>query len=130
MCSSDLYQYDPTGEYLRTTLKGARLTAGRYEAQPVTRSADGGLTLSSAMLGLELRAKRGGELRFHDPVTGEDLLSHREEHVRARQERARADQESARADQERARAHREGTARRAAEARIAELESLIRKQRG
>ena len=105
----EYWQYDPTGEYLRTELKGARLTGGRYEAQPVRRTADGGLTLSSAVLGLELRAKGDGELRFYDPVTGEDLLSHREEHARA---------------------EREGAARRAAEARIAELERLIREQRG
>ena len=74
------------------------------------------------MLGLELRATPGGELRFHDPMTGVDLLSHREEH-------ARADRESTRADRQSARAQREGAARRAAQARIAELENLIRKQR-
>ncbi len=110
----EYWQYDPTGEYLGTELKGARLSGGRYEAQSVTRTEDGVLTLSSEVLGLTLSAQRGGELRFHDPATGVDLLSHREEHVRA--------------DQESARAEREGAARRAAEARIAELERLIRKQ--
>ena len=112
----EYYQYDPMGEYLGTELKGSRLSGGRYEAQPATRSADGGLTLSSAVLGLKLRAKRGGELRFHDTATGAHLLSHREEHARAERESARAERESA--------------ALRAAQARIVELERLIRKQRG
>jgi len=47
----EYWQYDPTGEYLRTELKGARLTRGRYEAQPVTRTADGALILSSEAWG-------------------------------------------------------------------------------
>ncbi len=104
----EYWQYDPTGEYLKTELKGARLTGGRYEAQPVTRTAAGALILSSEVLDLELIAKRGGEIRFRDPATGEELLSHLEEHARA---------------------EREVAARRAAEARIAELERLIREQR-
>ena len=56
---------------------------------------------------LELLIDGAGEFRFRDPETGQVLLSHGEEHVRANQETARAAQEAA--------------ARRAAEARIAEL---------
>ena len=104
----EYWQYDPTGEYLAQRLLGWRLTEGGYAAQPVARWADGTLVLASAILGLELRARAGGEMRFHDPVTGRDLLSHREEHARA---------------------EREGAARRAAEARVAELEALIRQRR-
>ncbi len=114
-------QYDPTGEYLGTRLKGARLAAGRYETLAAGRSAGGGPTLSSEVLQLELFIDGEGEFRFRDPVTGQVLLSHLEEHVRADQEAVRADQEAVRADQEAARADREAAARRAAEARIAEL---------
>ena len=93
-------QYDPTGEYLGTQLKGARLSGGRYEALEAGRSASGGPTLNSEVLELELLIDGAGELRCRDPETGQVLLIHREEHVRADQEAA---------------------ARRAAEARIAEL---------
>ena len=107
-------QYDPTGEYLGTRLKGARLAAGRYEEQAVTRSASGELTLSSEVLGLQVAVTGGGEFRFRDPVTGEYLRSPQEEHDRAEQEHDRAEQEHDRAE-------REAAARRAAEARIAQL---------
>ena len=60
--------------------------------------------LSSEVPGLELRAKVGGEMRIRDPATGAALLSHREESV-ARLE--------------------EAAARRAAEARVAELETRL-----
>ena len=35
--------------------------------------------MPSEVLGLELQAKAGGEMRFHDPATGADLLGHGEE---------------------------------------------------
>ena len=84
------------------------------KAQEAGRSASGGPTLSSEVLELELLIDGAGELRFRDPEMGQVLLSHREEHVRANRESARAEQETARAEQEAA-------ARRAAEARLAEL---------
>ena len=118
---TEYYQYDPTGEYLGTQLKGARLSGGRYEALEAGRSAGGGPTLSSEVLELELLIDGAGELRFRDPETGQVLLSHREEHVRANRESARAEQEAAARRAADARAEQEAAARRAAEARIAEL---------
>ena len=70
---------------------------GAYEWLPAVESIDRTLTMHSEVLGLELRAKAGGELRFHDPATGETLLSHGEMHL----------------------------AYRAAEARVAELEARL-----
>ena len=102
-------------------MKGARLSGGRYEALEAGRSASGGPTLSSEVLELELLIDGAGELRFRDPETGQVLLSHREEHVRADQEAAARRAAEARADREAARADQEAAARRAAEARIAEL---------
>jgi Uma2 family endonuclease len=100
----EYFQYDPTGDYLRPPLQGLRLVGDHYEALPTRQSPDGSLSVSSAVLGLELRVAGGG-LHFYDPTTGQKLLSHRE----AEQERQAA-----------------LAALRAAEARIAELEARVR----
>ena len=97
----EYWQYAPTGEYLGLHLKGRRLVGGGYEPQPVVESLDGAVTLFSETLGLELRVK-GEEMRFRDPATGRDVLGLREEHA----------------------------ARRAAEARVAELEARLGEKRG
>ena len=90
------------------------------------------------MLGLELRAK-GEEMRFHDPETGETLLSYNEEHGARLAAEVRADAADARAEEEAvarrmeaqarraadARAEEEADARRAADARIAKLEARL-----
>jgi len=97
----EYWQYDPTGEHLGVRLKGYRLVEGAYEPQPVVNSLDGTAFLRSETLGLDLRAG-GEEMYFLDSATGERLLSHREQDA----------------------------ARRAAEARVAELEALLRENRG
>jgi len=97
----EYWQYDPTGEHLGVRLKGHRLVEGAYEPQPVVNSLDGTAFLRSETLGLDLRAG-GEEMYFLDSATGERLLSHREQDA----------------------------ARRAAEARVAELEALLRENRG
>ena len=97
----EYWLYDPLGGLLRPELQGYRLVGGEYERQPLLESLDGKLALHSETLGLDLWVK-GGKMRFRDPVTGRDLLSHQEEHA----------------------------ARRAAEARIAELEALIGRKPG
>ena len=118
----EYWLYDPMGEHLSPVLQGYRLVGGGYERQPLLESLDGRLGLHSEGLGLDLWEK-GREMRFRDPVTGLDLLSHQEEHDRAEREvvarRATA-----------ARAEREAAARKAAEARVAELEALIGGKRG
>ena len=99
----EYFLFDPTGEHLSPRLQGYRLVDGAYERLTAVESIDRTLTLHSEALGLELRAK-GEEVRFHDPATGETLLSYAEEHAARREEAA---------------------ARRAAEARIAELEARL-----
>ena len=106
----EYFLYDPRGEYLTPRLQGYRLVGGAYERMSAVESIDRTLTLHSDVLGLELRAK-GEEMRFHDPATGEDLLSYDEEHAARQAAELRAE--------------REATARRAAEARIAELEARL-----
>ena len=114
----EYWQYDPTGEHLGTRLKGRRLVDGVYQTQPVLESPDGARRLESEVLGLEMRV-RGEEMYFFDPVAGQRLLGHREEHAARLRERAARLEERAARLQERA-------ARRAAEARIAALEALLR----
>ena len=114
----EYFLYDPTGEHLTPRLQGHRLVGGKYERLTAVESIDRTLAMSSEVLGLELRAKAGGEMRFHDPATGEDLLSHAEEHA------ARAEEAAAR--REEAVARRAALARaEAAEARIVELETRL-----
>ena len=131
----EYWQYDPTGDYLGLHLKGRRLVDGAYEPQPVVESLDGTLLLRSETLGLDFRVK-GEEMCFHDPATGRDLPRLFEEHAarRAAESRveaaeSRVEAAESRAEAAESRVEREAAARRAAEARTAELESLLRKDR-
>jgi Uma2 family endonuclease len=101
---TEYWQYDPTGDYLRPPLQALRLVAGEYEELACEAHGDGTLAMTSAALGLELRATGRG-LRFHDPATGRDLPTYAER--TAAQQQAEA-------------------GRQRAEARIAELEALLR----
>ena len=103
----EYWLYDPTGEYFSPVLQGLRLAGSAYVRQLAVASADGALALHSETLGLELRAKDGA-MRFRDPTTGEVLLSYSELAAARREEAA---------------------ARHAAEARVAELEALLREKR-
>ena len=132
----EYWQYDPVGGLLPAKLLGWRLAGGAYEPQPVIRSLDGALTLRSETLGLDLWVK-GEKMRFRDPATGRDLLSHdeacaaRREELAARQTaEARAEQEATARRSAEARAEQEAAAHRAAKARIAELEALVRGNHG
>ncbi len=98
----EYWQYDPLGAHLPARLQGERLTPSGYVRQPALTVPDGTLTLRSETLGLELRAAPEREMRFLDPVTGHELRSHDEE----------------------------AEGRLAAEARVAELEALLRRRSG
>ena len=100
----EYWLFDPTGDYLSPPLQGLRLSAGRYVRLPSSTSRDGSLSGRSEVLGLDLRAT-DGQLRLHDPATGRDLPSSEELEDRVEQE---------------------ARARRAAEARVAELEARMR----
>ena len=108
----EYFLFDPLGEHLAPRLQGYRLVDGGCEPMAAVESIDRTLTLTSEVLGLELRAKPGGEMRFHDPAAGRDLLGHDETHASWRAAEVRAE--------------REATAREAAEARVAELEARLR----
>ena len=105
----EYFQHDPMGDHLPSRLQGRRLMRGAYEPLPAAQSLDGTLLVHSETLGLELLAKRTGELHFRDPVTGKLLLGYEEVEAAHQQE---------------------ADARRLAEARVAELEALLGSGRG
>ena len=111
----EYWQYDPTSDYPEPPLQGLELSAGEYRRLPAVELADGALSLASAVLGLELRLTKR-ELRFHDPQTGQELpdLDETDDARQAAEERL----------------DREAAARKVAEARVAELEALLRRERG
>ena len=117
----EYFLFDPTGEHLAPRLQGYRLVDGEYERLSAVESIDRTLTMPSDVLGLELRTRGGSEMRFRDPATGEDLLSHSEEHT------ARLEEAAARRGE--AAAYRAALTRaEVLEARVAELEALLREK--
>ncbi|MCY4284049.1 MAG: Uma2 family endonuclease [Thiotrichales bacterium] len=135
----EYWMFDPTGDWLAPRLQGLGLQEGEYQPLPSVAAVDGGLLLHSEALGLDVRLEAGENLRFHDPVTGHHLLGaieakmrYRETQVRyeetqARYEETQAHYEETQARYEETQAHlaREIEARRAAEARLAELEERL-----
>ena len=123
----EYWLYDPTGERLASRLRGMRLVGGGYRELAAEATASGparhgssagsaryasspgARTVRSEVLGLDLCVERGGALRLCDPVTAEALPGYEEEHVARKAETV---------------------ARKAAEARVAELEALVRELRG
>ena len=156
----EYFLFDPTGELPVPTLHGYRLSRGSAPRRlPETELPNHRRGLYSRELGLYVhvvdpRPPEDGlvEMRWHDPVAGEDLPSLQESMARVREfKSARADRAAARADQEfaraeresdradraaayadraAARADREAALRRAAERRNAELEARLRQLEG
>ena len=104
---TEYFLYDPRDEYLTPPLQGFTLEDGRYRPLPAMTVLPGrGVAIRSEVLGLELRDRREEQmLRLRDPATGRDLPTYDE--LDEAHEVAEA-------------------ARRAAEARIAELEARLR----
>ena len=94
---SEYFLYDPRGEYLTPALQGYRLRDGEYRTLPaVTVLPDRGVAVHSEVLGLEFRDVREERmLRLHDPETGQDFLTYREEAAARRAAQVRLDQEAA-----------------------------------
>ena len=96
----EYWLFDPAGFGLPTPLVGLRLRAGRYREI----RADAAGRLRSRVLGLDLHV-RDGELRFRDPVTGEDLDTYDDavdRRVAAERERAAEKDRADAAERERA----------------------------
>ena len=120
----EYWLYDPHGDWLEGRLAGHRRTSeGVFES--IVETAPGSGEYWSEVLGLRLRDE-DGDLRFHDPHTGQDLPTPveaaiaREAEAAAREAaEARAAREAVAREAEAARADREAAAREAAEARAA-----------
>ena len=106
----EYWRFDETGDFHGTRLAGDRLVNARYEPIPIEEVRDGVLQGYSAVLNLHVRWGRG-ELRWHDPETGQEIPTFQQE------------QEGRLAEREARLAEREG--RLAAEARVRELEAEL-----
>ncbi len=105
----EYWRFDPSGgEHYGDALVGEVLVGGEYRELEMVREADGGMWGRSDALNLELHWV-GGRLRLYNPVGGRWLENMEEALARAETDRA---------------------ARAAAEARIEELESELRRLRG
>ena len=117
---SEYWRFDETGDFHGTKLAGDQLAGSRYDPIPIEESEEGVLQGYSAVLNLFIRWERG-ELRWHDPETGQEIPTFERE-----RERRLAEQEARLAEQEGRLAEREG--RLAAEARIRELEDELERR--
>ena len=104
----EYWRFDEAARRRENRLAGDRLVDGRYEPITIEEVEEGVLQGYSAALNLYLRWERG-QLRLHDPATGQHIATF---------------------DSERARANSERAARLAAEARIRELEAENQRLRG
>ena len=112
---SEYWRFDETGDFHGTRLAGDRLAEGRYEPIAIEELEEGILQGYSAVLGLLIRWERG-QLRWHEPETGEHIPTFEQE------------REARLAEQEGRLAEREG--RLAAEARVRELEAELARRDG
>ena len=128
----EYWRFDEAARRRENRLAGDRLVEGRYEPIAIEELPDGVLQGYSTELNLYLRWERG-QLRLHDPATGQHIATFESERDRADSAETRADSERARADSERTRAdsaetrvRQEGEARVQAEARAERAEAQIR----
>ena len=74
----EYWRFDETGEFHGTRLAGDRLIGGQYDPISIKEIEPGVLQGYSAMLGLFVRWERG-ELRWHDPETGQEISTFEQE---------------------------------------------------
>ena len=127
----EYWMFDPRGDTYKDDtprLVGLELVGGEY--QPLdSRLVAGERVIRSEVLGLDVLVD-DELLRFRDPATGQDVR-HRQEDIAAA-ERAEASAERAKtwAERAEAQARQEAADRKAAEARVAELEAALRRAQG
>ena len=93
----EYWRFDETDVPRRVKLAGDRLSPeGQYRPIPIERLADGVLQGYSAVLNLYLRWEEG-QLRWHDPATGQHIVTLEDERARADYAETRADYAEARA---------------------------------
>ena len=115
----EYWLYDPQGEYLSPRLQGYRLSGGAYRRIEAERVLPAGDLRMRSELGVELRLE-GGRLRYYDLARGRYLRTPAESEEMLEETEEMLEEAATRLDEEAA-------ARRAAEARIAELEARLRR---
>ena len=125
----EYWRFDEAARRRENRLAGDRLVDGVYEPIAIEELPDGVLQGYSAELNLYLRWEQG-QLRLHDPATGQHIATFESERVRADSERTRADSERAQAERERVRAESAEARAENAEARIRALEAENQRLRG
>ena len=74
----EYWRFDETGEYHGTRLAGDQLVDGRYEPVPIETVEEGVLQGYSEVLNLFIRWENG-QLRWHDPKTGQEIPTFEQE---------------------------------------------------
>ena len=155
---SEYWRYDESGgDFYGEPLVGERLVDGEYRRLELRRESSDEVWAHSDVLDLDLWWT-GGKLQFWDPMAGNWLLSHEEAqaradeeyvraeeahiraeeahiraeeaHVRAEEAHVRAEEAQAGAEEAHVRAEQERSGRLAADARVVELETELRRLRG
>ena len=124
----EYWRFDETPSSRRSGLAGDRLAAGAYQPLQIEELAEGVFQGYSEVLGLYIRWEQG-QLRWHDPSTGQHILTYDDHRDNARRERENAIMERDNVRLERENALRERESRIQAEARIQELEEEINRLR-
>ena len=105
----DYFRFDPVGGLMMPILQGLRLKNGKYEPVPAVALLDGGSSVYSEELKLELRAWPGPlpKLRFYDRTTRQVLPSAAEAQEIGERERQAVERQRQTAERERQTAERE-----------------------
>ena len=74
----EYWRFDETGEFHGTRLAGDQLVDGRYEPVPIETVEEGVLQGYSEVLNLFIRWENG-QLRWHDPKTGQEIPTFEQE---------------------------------------------------
>ena len=123
---TEYWRFDPDGSQIPQGLEGWRLEGVKYRPLAARRQAGGARTYWSEVLGLDLRPE-GRLLRFRDPRTGQDLMTHAEAHDARENAERRADNAERKVDAEAA-ARRDAERRADTAERRAEAERVARRR--
>ena len=126
----DYFRFDPVGGLMTPILQGLRLKDGKYEPVPAVALLDGGSSVYSEELKLELRAWPGPlpKLRFYDRATRQVLPSEAEAQEIGERERQAADGRQQTAERERQTAERERQAAERERDELARAYAALREQ--
>ncbi len=83
---TEYWRFDPTGEHFTPELVGERLVGGVYQTIPLETDGDSVLRGRSDVIGLDICARPGLELRLYDRAAEQWLRTHKESEEALRME--------------------------------------------